>query len=601
MPRLELVETSLRHGQQSLLVSRLRLRHALPVAETLDHCGFAALDVFGGSTFEASLRFLAEDPFARLRAIRAAAPITPLLAVIGGQSLVGHRQVPDDLVDAFIETSAAAGVDIFRCYDPLNDVRNLERCATAIAGTGKQAEGVIVYNEVPGRGLDGLGEVARRLVDAGYPTICLHDPLGVLGAAKAAQAISVIREAAGVPVAVSISAQTGQAALACHSAALAGAYRADCALSPLAGGASMPAAEALIAGFAGTPVDSVLDLERVAAAALVLEQELVQYADVFDALAARLDTSALRGLLPPSAMGHAMEELRERNALGRLAEVEAEVAQVRAELGYPPLVTPLTEIMATQAVYNVVEGDRYATISQEIKDYCLGLYGEPPEPVDRDVRRLVNGREEPITCRPADLIEPVMDATRRDLVREGYRKPTREAMVTYALFPNAFLAVERGEVTAERLGDEPAPEPVAGATDAQTTTEVAAVEPASVDASEAAVRELTVEVDGQSYAVRIIGGLDAGAAPSAVGTAQTEQSAAPVAREGTVVSPMQGLLLKVNVKVGDRVALGDVVAVLEAMKMQNDITATRAGTITEVFATEGTVVGPRAPLVQIGS
>ena len=597
MPRLELVETSLRHGQQSLLVSRLRLRHALPVAETLDHCGFAALDVFGGSTFEASLRFLAEDPFARLRAIRAAAPITPLLAMIGGQSLVGHRQVPDDLVDAFIETAAAAGVDIFRCYDPLNDVRNLERCATAIAKTGKQAEGVIVYNEIPGHGLEGLGEMARRLVDAGYPTVCLHDPLGVLSSASAGRAVNAIREAVGVPVAVSISAQTGMAALACHAAAVAGAYRADCALSPLAGGASMPAAEALIAGFAGTAVDCGLDLERVATAALVLEHELMHYADVIDPLAARLDTSALRGLLPPSAMGHAIAELRERDAIGQLTDVEAEVVQVRRELGYPPLVTPLTEIMATQAVYNVVEGDRYATISHEIKDYCLGLYGDPPEPVDRDVRRLVNGREEPITCRPADLLEPAMETTRRDLVREGYPTPTAEALVTYALFPNAFLAVERGEAVAERLGDEPEVEPAAGAVDSPADSDDAAAEPAGDAAPPVAVRELTVEVDGQSFAVRIIGGTDTGV--SAV--ASPSQPAAPVAREGTVVSPMQGLLLKVNVKIGDHVALGDVVCVLEAMKMQNDITATRAGTITEVYAKEGSVVAPRAPLVQIGA
>ena len=595
MPRLELVETSLRHGQQSLLVSRLRLRHALPVAETLDHCGFAALDVFGGSTFEASLRFLAEDPFERLRAIRAAAPITPLLAMIGGQSLVGHRQVPDDLVDAFIETSAAAGVDIFRCYDPLNDVRNLERCAKAVRRTRKQAEGVIVYNEVPGHGLDGLGEVAKRLVDAGYPTICLHDPLGVLGSAAAAHAVRVIREAAGVPVAVSISAQTGQGALACHAAAIAGAYRADCALSPLAGGASMPAAEALIAGFAGTDVDSGLELERVAEAALVLEHELLHYADVVDPLAARLDTSALRGLLPPSAMGHAMAELRERNALGRLAEVETEVSQVRAELGYPPLVTPLTEIMATQAVYNVVEGDRYATISQEIKDYCLGLYGEPPAPVDRDVRRLVNGREEPITCRPADLLEPVMPATRRELVREGYAKPDAAATVTYALFPAQYLAVERGEAVAERLGDEPEEEAAADAAEPADVADSAA-EPARDDAPALPVRELTVEVDGQSYAVRIIGGLE-----GATGSATASGPSLPTVRDGTVVSPMQGLLLKVNVKVGDRVALGDVVCVLEAMKMQNDIEATRAGTITDVYVKEGVVVGPRAPLVQIGA
>ena len=595
MPRLELVETSLRHGQQSLLVSRLRLRHAIPVAETLDHCGFAALDVFGGSTFEASLRFLAEDPFERLRAIRSAAPITPLLAMIGGQSLVGHRQVPDDLVDAFIDTAAAAGVDIFRCYDPLNDVRNLERCAKAVRRTRKQAEGVIVYNEVPGHGQDGLGEVAKRLVDAGYPTICLHDPLGVLGSAAAAHAVRVIREAAGVPVAVSISAQTGQGALACQAAALAGAYRADCALSPLAGGASMPAAEALIAGFAGTEIDSGLELERVAEAALVLEQEMLHYADVVDPLAARLDTSALRGLLPPSAMGHAMAELRERNAVGRLAEVEAEVGQVRAELGYPPLVTPLTEIMATQAVYNVIEGDRYATISQEIKDYCLGLYGEPPAPVDRDVRRLVNGREEPITCRPADLLEPVMTATRRELVREGYPKPSAATVVTYALFPAQYLAVERGEAVPERLGDEP--EEAAASESSEPAEDAgAAAEPPGDDAPAVPVRELTVEVDGQSYSVRITGGLDSVTGPSA-----SLAPARPTVREGTVVSPMQGLLLKVNVKVGDRVALGDVVCVLEAMKMQNDIEATRAGTITDVYVKEGVVVGPRAPLVQIGA
>jgi pyruvate carboxylase subunit B len=396
---------------------------------------------------------------------------------------------------------------------------------------------------------------------------------------------------------VSISAQTGMAALACHAAGVAGAYRADCALSPLAGGASMPSAEALIAGFAGTAVDCGLDLERVADAALVLEQELIPYSNVIDPLAARLDTSALRGLLPPSAMGHAIAELRERDALGRLAEVEAEVVDVRRELGYPPLVTPLTEIMATQAVYNVVEGDRYATISQEIKDYCLGLYGDPPEPVDRDVRRLVNGREEPITCRPADLLEPAMETTRRELAREGYPKPAADAMVTYALFPNAFLAVERGEAVAERLGDEPDDEPGAAAVDSQTETDDAAAEPSGDEAPAVAVRELTVEVDGQSYSVRILGGLDSGAgavvAPSS--------AAAPVVREGTVVSPMQGLLLKVNVKVGDHVALGEVVCVLEAMKMQNDITATRAGTITEVYATEGSVVGPRAPLVQIGA
>ena len=592
MPRLELVETSLRHGQQVLLVSRLRQRHAVAVAEPLDHCGFAALDVFGGSTFEASLRFLAEDPFERLRALRAAAPITPLVGFLAGQALVAHRQQPDDVVDAFIRAAAAAGVDIFRCYDPLNDVRNLTRCAAAVAQAGKQAEGVIVYSEAPVHDVESVIWVGRRLVDAGYASLCLLDPLGVLVATRAAETVRALRDALGVPVSVSMVAQTGQATLASFLAAQAGAGRIDVALSPLAGGASMPAAEAVIAGFAGSDVDPGLDLGAVANTALTLEQTLVAYADIADPLAARLDTSALRGLLPPSAMGRALAELRARDSVTRLGQVEAELARVRAELGYPPLMTPIGEILATQAVYNVCDGDRYATVSQEIKDYCLGLYGEPPFPIDHDVRRLVNGREEAITCRPADLLEPAMPAAQRSLEREGFAEPTLEAVVTYAIFPDDYLALVRGEAVAERLGDEPAQEVEPRPASAETPPSEPDV---ALPAPPSPVRELTVEVDGQAYSVRVIGGsVEAG------GPLASEQPAQPATvREGTVVAPMQGLLLKVAVSVGDQVHLGDVVAVLEAMKMQNDITATRTGRIARVHVKEGVVVRPRDPLVDI--
>lgn len=594
MPRLELVETSLRHGQQALLVSRLRQRHAVAVVQTLDHCGFAALDVFGGSTFEAGLRFLAEDPFERLRAVGAAAPITPLVGLIAGQALVGHRHQPDDVVDAFIAASASAGIDIFRCYDPLNDVRNLTRCASAVAQSGRQAEGVIVYSEAPRHDIERVVQVGRLLVDAGYSSLCLHDPLGVLVATRAAETVRAIREATGVAVAVSMVAQTGQATLASYLSALAGAGRVDVALSPLAGGASMPAAEAVIAGFGGSDVDPGLDLAAVAEAALKLEQVLIEYADVADPFAMRLDTSALRGLLPPSAMGHALAELRARDSVARLGEVESELARVRAELGYPPLMTPIAEILATQAVYNVCDGDRYATVSQEIKDYCLGLYGEPPYPIDRDVRRQVNGREEAITCRPADLMEPALPAARRSLEREGIAHPGLEGLVTYAMFPDAYLALARGEAVAELLGDEPAPEPqpaAGGASEAPSESE-AESPPA---AAALPVRELTVEVDGQSYSVRVIGA--GGPAPEAAET-PTQEGVAAV-REGTVVAPMQGLLLKVAVSVDDEVHLGDVVAVLEAMKMQNDITATKSGRVARVHVKEGDVVRPRDPLVDI--
>ena len=595
MPRLELVETSLRHGQQALLVSRLRQRHAVTVAEPLDHCGFAALDVFGGSTFEASLRFLAEDPFDRLRGLRAAAPITPLVGLLAGQALVAHRHQPDDVVDAFIAAAAAAGIDIFRCYDPLNDVRNLTRCASAIAASGRQAEGVIVYSEAPHHDVDHVIRVGRALIDAGYASICLHDPLGVLVATRAAETVRALRDATGVPVAVSMVAQTGQATLASYLASLAGAGRVDVALSPLAGGSSMPAAEAVIAGFGGSEVDPGLDLAAVAETALTLEQVMVGYADVADPFAMRLDTSALRGLLPPSAMGHALAELRARDSVARLGEVEAELARVRSELGYPPLMTPIAEMLATQAVYNVCDGDRYATVSQEIKDYCLGLYGEPPYPIDREVRRLVNGREEAIDCRPADLLEAALPAARRGLEREGLAGPSGEALVMYAMFPDEFLALARGEAVAERLSGEALPdaEPAAGA------AAEASPEPESASAAETPslpVRELTVEVDGQAYAVRVIGAGGGGDVPAASAAARED---APTVREGTVVAPMQGLLLKVAVAVGDQVHLGDVVAVLEAMKMQNDITATRSGRVARVHVKQGDVVKPRDPLVDI--
>jgi pyruvate carboxylase subunit B len=295
-------------------------------------------------------------------------------------------------------------------------------------------------------------------------------------------------------------------------------------------------------------------------------------------------------------MGHGLAELDERGALDRLPDVEAEISRVRRELGNPPLVTPLPEVITTQAVYNVFEGDRYATISQEIKDYCLGFFGTPPEPIDPDVRELVNGREEPITCRPADLLEPGLPVAARDLAREGVRDDP-EALVTYALFGSDFLASVRGEAAVERLADEVgwtsaggADSEGAGPADEETGTVDAANGDPAIE-----VRELRVEVDGQTYDVRVFG---AGTTASR-GEPVPAASGMPRTGAGTITAPMQGLILKVGVKPGDRVQIGDVVAVLEAMKMQNDIVAHRTGTVAAVHVREGDVVGPKAPIADI--
>ena len=612
MPRLELVETALRHGQQALLLSRLRRRHILPVVELLDVCGFAALDVFGGATYEAALRFLAEDPFERLRETRAAAPKTPLLGLIRGQALVGHRQVADDVVDAFIAVAAEAGVDVFRCYDSLNDPRNLERCVRAAHKAGRRAEGGIVYTESPVHDIEGFVKLGVRLRELEYDGICVYDPAGLLGAGTAAELTRRLIAETGLPVNVHSAALTGQSGLAYMAAADAGAASLDVALSSLAAGSSLPPAEGIVNAFRTTRYDTGLELEAVAAASAKLEEFLPLYRAIADPAMWRLDASVLRTQLPPSAVEHLYAELRDRDALDRLPQVQEEIPRVRAELGYPPLITPIAQIVATQAVYNVCDGDRYATISQEVKDYCLGLYGEPPGKVDPEVRRIVNGREEPITCRPADLLEPAMAALRREMEREGVPVRSDADVVSYAMFPAEAGALLRGEAVAELLGDEPAPEPVepaapAGAASAEGAatpeelTEAVAAEPEPAAPADE-VRELTVEVDGEQYQVRVIAPAGTFGARGAAASTGASPNGAPAGggraavKEGTVIAPMQGLILKVAVAVGDAVKLGDVVAVLEAMKMQNDITATRDGTVREVYVSEGTVVSPKAPI-----
>ena len=610
MPPVALVETALRHGQQTLLLSRLRTRHAVPLAAALDRCNLAALDVFGGATFEAAIRFLAEDPFERLRALKAAAPTTPLLGLVRGQALTGHRQVADDVVDAFVRAAADAGIDLFRCYDSLNDPRNLERICAAVHIAGRRAEGAMIYSESPVHSVDGFIALGVRLAEIGYDTLCLYDPAGLLGAGTTEALVRGLRQATALPVTVHSAALTGQAGLAYHAAVIAGAEAVDVALSPLAGGSSLEATEALLSALRGTEWHPRVDPDALREAVDLLDAIMPLYREIADPVAWRLDTSVLRTQLPPTAVEHLLGELRDRDALDRLSEVQQEIPRVRAELGHPPLITPIAQIVATQAVYNVCDQDRYATISQEVKDYCLGLYGEPPGPVDPATRRLVIGREEMITCRPADVLEPAMAVTRREMEREGIPAASDAAVVMYALFGAEAADLLRGDATAELLGDEPAPvieTPAADAAD-EAGEQGTAPEPAAAaepPAPAVETRELTVEVDGEEFTVRVSApagtfGSAGGGGVAAAPASSNGAGAKPAVREGTVIAPMQGLILKVPVKAGDTVELGDVVAVLEAMKMQNDITATKAGTVTDVYVTEGTVVSPKDPIIQIG-
>ena len=612
MAPVGLIESCLRHGQQTLLLSRVRTRHLLTLLERLEGCGYAGLDVFGGATFEVALEHLGEDPFDRLRAIRASST-TPLVGLIRGQALVGYRPLPDDAVERFVALTAECGLDVFRCFDPLNDARNLAKVAEAVLAAGKHPEGTLVYTESPVHSVDSFLALGSELSALGYRSLCLFDPAGLLGAGSARALVEGLRERTGLPVSVHCATITGQASFAYLAAAEAGAQNLDVCLSPLAGGASLPSTEGVFAALRGTDLQPVLDERRVLDAADTLDELMPLYQAIADPSGWQYDSSTLRTQLAPSVLEHLRWECESQGAQGKLPAVLEEIPRVRAEMGYPPLITPIAQIVVTQAVANVASGQRYLTVAQEVKDYFLGLFGRPPGPVDPEIQRLVIGAEEPISVRPADVLEPALDAARRTMVRQGWDEVEDSQLLSFILFPEATSALLRGEARVERLGDEsepdpPAPTPAAvvdGGDLSEPVGDAAAVPlgPLSPETTmppppvspESAAREFSVEVDGETFEVRVTARDGGGLGGATVAGAATS----PGPAKGGVKAPMQGLIARIPVKVGDQVTVGQTVVVLEAMKMQNDIPADVAGTVTAVLVAEGQVVSRGDILVTV--
>jgi pyruvate carboxylase subunit B len=616
MPQIGLIESCLRQGQQTLLSSRLRTRHITALAEQLEGSGLAGLDVFGGATFGVSLTNLAEDPFERLAAVRAATTL-PLYGLIRGQSLVGNRPLPDDVVDRFVATVAELGLDVFRCFDPLNDVRNLARVVEAVRRSGKHAEAALVYTESPAHSAEGYIRLGVALVEMGFQSLSLFDPAGLLGAGGARAIVSGLVQETGLPVSVHCATITGQASFAYLAAAEAGASALDVCLSPLAGGASLPGTEGVLAALRGTELEPAVDPARVLAAADALDSWMPLYELVSDPSGWQLDSGTLRTRLAPSVQQHLRWECEAQGVGQRQPEVVEEIARVGADMGHPPLISPVAEIVVSQAVANVASGDRYLIISQEVKDYFLGLFGAPPGPLDPEIQRLVIGNEEPITVRSGDVLEPTLEETGRLMTRHGLGKPTNEQLLEFVLFPEAAAAAIKGESRRERLADEPevvedeeepaAPalvdggdlsEPIGDAAAILMEVPAPAAKPAEPAEDELPAREFSVEVDGETFEVRVVA-LDGGFAAVA-GTPRSDSAAPAAGAGGSVKAPMQGLIAKLPVKVGDRVEVGQTVAILEAMKMQNDIPTEIAGLVISVNVAEGQVVSRGDSLLTIG-
>jgi pyruvate carboxylase subunit B len=591
--RVRLVDTTFRDAQQSLLGGYLRTEEIVPIAAKMDSIGFSAMEAFGGATFETQL-LINEDPWEFLRKLNKATPNTPIQALIRGQNLVSKRNFADDVVELFIKHAAKNGVDVFRVFDPLNDLRNMEASIAAALKAKKRVQGALSYAISPAHNLELWGSLAKGLVNMGCHEIVIKDTSGLLSPQATWELVTTLKQMVKVPIDVHSHCSSGMAPMAYMAGVEAGAEVLDVAMSPLAWGVSQPAAESVVAALEGGEYDTGLDLGTMWEVQHDVEELKARHIEHLSPLADRVDASILRYKMPGFMLEDIYHQLGSRDASGRLGEALDEANHVRRDLGYPPLVAPIRQMIAAQAVYNVTGGERYATVTQELKDYLQGLYGRPPVPADPELRRLVLGREEPITIRPADLLEPQVEAARQQVRKLGF-DPTDDMVLIHLMFPQLAPAYARGPEPERKDGEKPA-----NASTPVPAAETAPVAVADPPPEPAQAAEFDVEVDGEVFKVRVSGTgvavLPAAGAPSA-----TQNAAPPRPRsgDGTVNAPMQGLIVKLPVKAGDAVKLGDVVAVLEAMKMQNDIVSTVAGKVSDVYVKEGEVVSPNQPLLTI--
>ena len=592
-PRLRLVDTTFRDAQQSLLGGHLRGDEIVPIAAKMDAIGFTAMEAFGGATFETQVR-RREDPWDYLRNLAKVTPNTPIQALIRGQNLLANRNFPDDVVELFIKHAAKCGVDVFRVFDPLNDLRNMEATIAAALKAKKKVQGALSYATSPAHNVELWCSLAKGLVNMGCHEVVIKDTSGLLSPQATWELVTALKETVNVPIDIHSHCSSGMAPMAYMAGVEAGATILDVAMSPLAWGTSQPAVESVVAALKGGEYDTGLDLEKMWDVQHDVELLKRKHIEHLSPVADRVDASILRYQMPGLMLEDIVRQLDAHKAGARIAEVLDEANRVRLELGYPPLVAPIRQMIATQAVYNVIEGDRYATVTQELKDYLQGLYGRPPVPADPELRRLVLGREEPITIRPADLLEPQVEAARQQL-RKMSVESTDESVLIHLLFPNLAPAYFRGP---ERSAEEPRPAAITVAAD-PPPVHASAPDPAPAPAA-MTTAEFEVEVEGEVFKVRVSGAGMTVVPSGGAGSTRTAASAPPTVGEGTVIAPMQGLIIKIPVKRGDIVKLGDVVAVLEAMKMQNDIVTTVAGPVLEVYVKEGEVVTPSQPLLAIG-
>ncbi|HAZ98850.1 MAG TPA: oxaloacetate decarboxylase subunit alpha [Halomonas sp.] len=594
---LGITDVVLRDAHQSLFATRLRLDDMLPIAEKLDKVGYWSLETWGGATFDACIRYLGEDPWERIRALKEAMPNTPQAMLLRGQNLLGYRHYADDVVDKFVERAKTNGVDVFRVFDAMNDPRNLERAIKAVRQVGGHAQGTISYTVSPVHTLDSWVDLAKTIAAMGADSLAIKDMAGLLTPYTAYDLVTRLKKELSIPVHLHCHATTGLSTSTILKAVEAGVDNVDTAISSMSMTYGHSPTESVVAMLKDTDRDTGLDLELLEDIAGYFREVRKKYA-AFEGSLRGIDSRILVAQVPGGMLTNMESQLKEQGAGDKLDDVLSEIPRVREDLGFIPLVTPTSQIVGTQAVMNVMMGERYKSISKEVQALLKGEYGSAPAPFNAELQKRVLEGGEPITCRPADNLSPEMDKLAAELKEKASADGIRLAdgerevddVLTYALFPQIGLKFLKNRDNKDAF--EPAPEAPRTAAPAKAETA-----PAAAPSAGAGPETYTVKLNGKAYVVEVSEGGE-------IDNIQEQSDAqpeadAPAPSGVSIDAPLAGNIFKVNVRPGDQVAEGDVVIILEAMKMETEVRASSAGTVSKVNVSEGDSVAVGDALIEL--
>lgn len=592
MSQLKLTELVLRDAHQSLLATRMRLEDMLPIAEKLDKAGYWSVESWGGATFDSCIRYLGEDPWYRIRALKEAMPNTKQQMLLRGQNLLGYRHYADDVVEKFVERAHHNGVDVFRIFDAMNDVRNLETAIKAAIKVGAHAQGTISYTVSPVHTLDMWLEQAKKLEAMGCHSICIKDMAGLLKPYDAEELITELKNTVSVPIAMQCHATTGLSTATYQKAIDAGIDMLDTAISSMSMTYGHSATETMVAITEGTARDTGLNLGELEEIASYFREVRKKYA-AFEGSLKGVDGRILLAQVPGGMLTNMENQLKEQGAGDKLDEVLKEIPAVRKDLGYIPLVTPTSQIVGTQAVLNVLTGERYKTITKETAGVLKGEYGSTPAEVDSELQQRVLDGAEAITCRPADLIDAELDSLEAELVAKAQEDNIELAddqvddVLTYALFPQIGLKFLKNRNNPDAF--EPKPTLV--------TTDKPASTVQSAKPQKQSTERYSVQVDGKVYDVVVAPGGELKEVQ--LKDSELIPQSASVSTGETLNAPLAGNIFKLLVRAGDSVAEGDVVMIMEAMKMETEIRATHSGTVANVLVSEGDSVATGDAMIEL--